>query len=359
MNLHRIPTALALAGAAILGATPAAAQQLITGFARSDQSDVTSVAITSADLLGFEPGTAKTFSCPVAWGVRTAADSVHARLSADGSAANLLALLEAGPNAGQSGQRLVAALSQGNDPAAARVAAGLVPRLRGLLESARRMEPSEPGPIAATRLYASVAHFNRFVEASSPAFLAAPPAELLALRDALGQMTRAAEAHEGRVADPAAPHAAGALACAPPPPPVRLVAEPPPPPPALEEVRMCVVHEGRVLEVTALRDPATGATTYQGQSFAAAFPEVGQYAADHAFFVDDVPVQYGGRRYVRFGTPRVLMPTDVVNVGEFQGVPVFAETDATRAAEIVYLPVRAGCEFQPYQLEVKAGRVRG
>jgi hypothetical protein len=26
---------------------------------------------------------------------------------------------------------------------------------------------------------------------------------------------------------------------------------------------------------------------------------------------------------------------------------------------VLYIPVRPGCEFQPYQLEVKAGGVRG
>jgi hypothetical protein len=357
------PAAALAFAVALLAATPAAAQQLISGFARSDQTDVTGVAVTSADLLGFEPGIVKTFTCPVAWGVRTAADSLHVTLAAPGAPtgaeADLLALLEADAGARQSGARLVAALSAGNDPAAARLAAGLVPRLRGLLQSARRMEPSEPGPIAATRLHASVAHFNRFVEAGSPAFLAAPPPEMVALRQTLGALVRAAEIHDGREADPAAPHAAASLACAPPPPPpppTHLVRHEPPPP---EMLRLCVVHEGSVRYVLAMRDPATREITFEGRAFAEAFPDVGQYAEARSFFLADEPVVLDERRYVRFGSPRVLEPEDVMHAGEFRGVPVFVEAGLTRAPDVVYLPTRAGCEFQPYQLEVKTGRVRG
>jgi hypothetical protein len=40
-------------------------------------------------------------------------------------------------------------------------------------------------------------------------------------------------------------------------------------------------------------------------------------------------------------------------------VGVFAETGATDRPEVVYIPVRPGCEFQPYQTEVKTGGVRG
>jgi hypothetical protein len=366
MTLHRRSeapraAALVLAGA-LLAATPAAAQQLISGFARSDQTDVTGIAVTSADLLGFEPGIAKTYSCPVAWGVRTAAESLALELGAAGSSAraDLLALLDDGPGARDAGQRLALALAAGNDPAGARLANGLVPRLRGLLASSRRMDPARPGPIAATRLHASVAHFNRFVDASSPAFLAAPPAEFVALNEALGRMVRAAEAHEARFADPSAPRAPGALACAPvAAPPVQVATPLAPPPPAVEELRLCVVHDGRVMHVTAQRDPATGRTTHQGQPFEAAFPDRGQYAQGADFFIRDEPITHGGRQYVRFGTPRVLEPGQVSAVGEFRGVPVFVEAGGTAPAGVVYLPVRAGCEFQPYQLEIKTGGVRG
>jgi hypothetical protein len=50
---------------------------------------------------------------------------------------------------------------------------------------------------------------------------------------------------------------------------------------------------------------------------------------------------------------------EVTRTADFQGVPVFAEAGATGATEVLYVPVRPGCEFQPYQLDVKVGGVRG
>ena len=356
--------------AALLAARPAAAQTVIPGFQRSDQSDVSGVSLTSADMLGFEPGTIKSFSCPVAWGVRTTSDALRGELAggagsgggaAGGASPDLLALLDDGPDARAAGERLVASLSADNSGEARRAARGLVPRLRGLLASASRMNPAAPGELAATRLNASVTQFNRFVDASSPEFLAAPPREMTDLRDVLLRLVEAAAENEGRVTYASWPRAAGVLACAPPavapplpPPPL----PPLPPPPA--EVRMCVVHEGAVREVSAVRDPATGAVTVNGQPFSAAFPDVGQYAESHEFFTADRPVTFGGRRYVRFGLPRVLEPSMVRRAGEFMGVPVFVEAGAAGGTQpVIYLPVRTGCEFQPYELEVKAGSVRG
>jgi hypothetical protein len=65
------------------------------------------------------------------------------------------------------------------------------------------------------------------------------------------------------------------------------------------------------------------------------------------------------RRYVKYGLPRVLGVNEVTRVGEFQGVPIFAEAGRTAPYEVIYVPVRPGCEFQPYQTEVKVGGVRG
>jgi hypothetical protein len=49
---------------------------------------------------------------------------------------------------------------------------------------------------------------------------------------------------------------------------------------------------------------------------------------------------------------------EVARAGDFQGVPIFAEAGQARP-DVIYLPVRPGCEFQPYQVETKAGNVRG
>ncbi|HEU4452136.1 MAG TPA: hypothetical protein VFR81_03715, partial [Longimicrobium sp.] len=63
----------------------------------------------------------------------------------------------------------------------------------------------------------------------------------------------------------------------PPPPPPPAIIPPPPPPPAPEpapevDVRVCVVQDGNLTEVTARYNQTSGDTTYNGQPFSTAFP---------------------------------------------------------------------------------------
>jgi len=143
-----------------------------------------------------------------------------------------------------------------------------------------------------------------------------------------------------------------------PPPPMM----PPPPPPevTMQQLAVCVVQGGQISNVEGQYNPATGDTTVNGRRLGEAYPAGAEYASSATWFIDSEPVTFGGRRYVKYGLPRVLGATEVANVGSYQGVAVFAEGTADRMRpEVIYLPVRPGCEFQPYQVEVKAGAVRG
>ena len=149
----------------------------------------------------------------------------------------------------------------------------------------------------------------------------------------------------------------------PPPPPVLIeppVVQPTPPPPVVEmqTIQVCVVQDGNVANVSAMYNPTAGDTTVNGQPFATAFPTGAQYAANATWYINNEPVTFQTRRFVKYGLPRVLGVNEVTRVGEFQGVSLFAETGQTRP-EVVYVPVRPGCEFQPYQVETKTGSVRG
>jgi hypothetical protein len=151
----------------------------------------------------------------------------------------------------------------------------------------------------------------------------------------------------------------------PPPPPLPPVAPPavmpPPPPPPVgdnRDIRICVVQDGALREVTATYTPNRD-TTYQGRRFSEAFPATVGYAGGAVWYINNEPITVNGRRYVRYGLPRVLGTNEVTRTADYQGVPVFAETGAQGTPEVLYVPVRPGCEFQPYQLEVKAGGVRG
>jgi hypothetical protein len=143
------------------------------------------------------------------------------------------------------------------------------------------------------------------------------------------------------------------------PPPPPMVDTPPPPPPVvnnMRDIQVCVVENGMLRNMTVQYNTQTGDTTMNGQRFS---PSMTGYAAGATWYINTEPIMIGGRRYVKYGLPRVLGVNEVTRTGEFQGVSVFAETGATGTPEVVYVPVRTGCEFQPYQLEVKAGAVRG
>ena len=124
-------------------------------------------------------------------------------------------------------------------------------------------------------------------------------------------------------------------------------------------LRVCVIQDGALTEVEAQYDPATGDTTVGGVRFSERFPATTGYAANATWFINNEPITFNGRQYAKYGLPRVLGVTEVNRIGEYQGVSVFAETGATGSPDVIYLPVRPGCEFQPYQYEVKTGGVRG
>ena len=145
----------------------------------------------------------------------------------------------------------------------------------------------------------------------------------------------------------------------PPPPAQQPVVTPPPPPVTTRDIRVCVVENGALRDVQATYNTATGDTTVSGRPFAQAYPGTAGYAAAMPWFINNELVTVNGRRYVKYGLPRVLGVSEVSRTGEYMGVPVFAEAGATGATEVLYLPVRPGCEFQPYQLDVKVGGVRG
>ena len=76
------------------------------------------------------------------------------------------------------------------------------------------------------------------------------------------------------------------------------------------------------------------------------------FAGAKSWFINNEPIKFKGRSYVKYGLPRVLAPTDVVAVGDVPGSIAFAEPSAKAPIEVIYLPVREGCEFQPYQIEL-------
>lgn len=134
------------------------------------------------------------------------------------------------------------------------------------------------------------------------------------------------------------------------------VPAPPPPPPNLVingHITACVVRNGRMEMVPIQYDPATGDTTVNGRPFREAYPVTAEYASVARWYADNEPITVNRSRYIKYGLPRVLGPTDVVPAGSYQGVTLFAEPAEPPArgtrVDVYYLPVTPDCQFQPYQ----------
>jgi hypothetical protein len=151
------------------------------------------------------------------------------------------------------------------------------------------------------------------------------------------------------------------LVTAPPP-----VAAPPRPAPTpatqAQTIQLCVVQDGQLRMVTAsVAQPGSDTTVVvdgQTRRFRDVHPGIQAYATGRSWFVEGGPIRVANRQYVRFGLTRVIQPAELTRIGEHQGVPVFAAPGQPAAPDVVYLPVRPGCEFQPYQLEAQI-QVRG
>ena len=78
-----------------------------------------------------------------------------------------------------------------------------------------------------------------------------------------------------------------------------------------------------------------------------AFP--GTYAAGRGWFDGDEPVELEDHEYVRFGGMVALDCREIIQVGAFDQVPLFAEVGTEAPHEILYVPARPGI-WQPYEL---------
>lgn len=136
---------------------------------------------------------------------------------------------------------------------------------------------------------------------------------------------------------------------------------PAPPTPRLSnrDILVCVVRDGDLQLVRVDYDTRTGDTLVNGRPFAEVYPDTVGYAGGAQWFVNNEPVVIDGRHYVRYGVPRVLGVQELTRVGEYQGVLVFVEKGADARADVKYVPVRPGCEFQPYDSHPNVGALRG
>lgn len=124
------------------------------------------------------------------------------------------------------------------------------------------------------------------------------------------------------------------------------------------KINVCIIHNDRLTTVYADYDQSTGEKTIEidgkRKLFTDVYPETGYgYAATTSWYINNDPITVEGKQYVKYGLPRILGTMEVSAYSKVKDVTVFAEAGSKGTPEVIYIPVRSGCEFQPYQLELK------
>lgn len=123
------------------------------------------------------------------------------------------------------------------------------------------------------------------------------------------------------------------------------------------DIRVCVLDEDGVLrQVVATYDTESADTTVSGLPFSIRYPQSkAPYAARQPWYINNERIEFSGGLYEKYGLPRVLGVDDVERGGWYRDVPVFFEAGVSGTPEVVYIPVRHGCEVQPY---MRSGEAR-
>lgn len=108
--------------------------------------------------------------------------------------------------------------------------------------------------------------------------------------------------------------------------------------------------------VTAQGDTLVGPSRVSIRELRPGVVFAGTYAEGRTWFENDEPIVFERTEYSKVGTPTRLDCPDLMRVGEYMGVPLFARRDAERPYETLYVPVRPGW-WQAYERGIR--RTRG
>lgn len=124
------------------------------------------------------------------------------------------------------------------------------------------------------------------------------------------------------------------------------------------DLLVCVLENGTLRLVRADYDTRSGDTVVAGRRLADVYPTTAGYAEGATWYVNNEAITVNGRRFVKYGLPRVLGVNESTRAAEYRGVALFREAGMDDVL-VLYAPVRRGCEFQPYVASLKMGGVRG
>jgi antitoxin component YwqK of YwqJK toxin-antitoxin module len=125
------------------------------------------------------------------------------------------------------------------------------------------------------------------------------------------------------------------------------------------KVTQCVIENGVLKNITADYSQTTGdySVTVNGvqKLLDEVYPETSHdYAGSTNWFINSLNITVNGNSYAKYGLPRILGTNEIKKVTQYQGVGVYIEWAEKEISEVIYIPSRRGCEFQPYQKQLKA-----
>ena len=120
------------------------------------------------------------------------------------------------------------------------------------------------------------------------------------------------------------------------------------------KVRECVIENSILKEVEVEYNSSTGdkhimvnGVKTNFQTFAQASKE---YANSATWYINNESIKFNGSNYVKYGLPRILGVNEIERKAAYKGIGVYTEVGFKGPIEVIYIPVRHGCEFQPYQI---------
>jgi hypothetical protein len=124
------------------------------------------------------------------------------------------------------------------------------------------------------------------------------------------------------------------------------------------KVQQCVIENGVLKTIDTDYDPSTGnyylMVSGTRKLFDDLYPSGSKdYAATTAWYINSETIVVNGQKYMKYGLPRVLGIKEIEKAATYDNIGVYVETGTKGTAEVIYIPVRKGCEFQPYQKELE------
>lgn len=143
---------------------------------------------------------------------------------------------------------------------------------------------------------------------------------------------------------------------APPPDTVRVTVETEPPLPTGTPATLCLATgETAQVLVTAQNDTLVGPNRVSVRTLRPGVVFAGTYAEGMSFFESDEDIEFEDRGYSKSGGEVRLDCANIMRVGEYMGVPLFADSGASSPFETLHVPVRPGV-WQSYQTGLQATR---